>query len=136
MLKSVAVVFGVIFLVIGVLGFFPEVTFEGKLLGVFHVNTAHNLIHVLTGVVAILCGAVGGCAPRLFFKIFGVIYALVAILGFYYGEQPILGIIANNMADNLFHVIVAAFALYLGFGCCGTKPGCCHGDSCDTKPRQ
>jgi hypothetical protein len=136
MLKSVAVVFGVIVFAIGVLGFIPQVTEEGKLLGIFHVNDAHNLIHVLTGLIGIYCGTKGECASRLFFKVFGVVYAMIAALGFYYGDLPILGVIANNSADNILHVVIAVVALYLGFGCCGAQSGCCNGGSCSTKPKE
>ena len=51
-----------------------------------------------------------------FFKIFGVVYGLVAVLGFFAGDQPLLGIIAHNMADMWLHVAIAAVSLYLGFG--------------------
>ena len=51
----------------------------------------------------------------MFFRIFGVIYALVAALGIYSGEHPMLGLIANNYADVGLHAVIAAVALYLGF---------------------
>jgi hypothetical protein len=89
------------------------------ILGIFHVNDIHNWIHILTGVVSILCGINSEHASRLFFQIFGIVYGLVAILGFFYGDQPILGMVANNLADAILHVVIAVAALYLGFGCCG-----------------
>lgn len=116
MLKRIAVVFGVVMLVVGALGFVPAVTPAGKLLGIFEVNTAHNLVHVLTGVVGIAVGMASEQASRLFFQIFGVVYALVAVAGFYYGDQPLLGIVSNNMPDAVLHVVIAVVALYLGFG--------------------
>jgi len=45
-----------------------------------------------------------------------VIYGLVAVLGFFYGDAPLLGIVANNAADSVLHVVIAVVALYLGFG--------------------
>lgn len=116
MLKTCAIVFGVIMLIVGILGFIPEATPRGLLLGLFHINPPHNWIHILTGIVAILCGATSEHASRLFFQIFGIVYGLVAILGFFYGDRPIFGIIANNLADAILHVIIAVFSLYLGFG--------------------
>jgi hypothetical protein len=116
MLKTIAIIFGVIMLGIGVLGFFPQFTPRDMLLGIFHVNNIHNLIHIATGVVAILCGLYSFPASRVYFQAFGIIYGVVAILGFFYGDRPILGLIANNMADTWLHVAIAAIALYLGFG--------------------
>jgi hypothetical protein len=116
MLKKAAIALGVVFVAVGLLGFVSAVTPNGKLLGVFEVNTAHNLVHLATGVVALLVGFVSEAAARLFFQVFGVIYAVVAALGFFYGNQPLLGVVANNMADAWLHVVIAVVALYLGFG--------------------
>jgi hypothetical protein len=85
------------------------------LLGVLHVNAAHNVVHLLTGAVALWASTAGESASKLFFQVFGAVYGLVALLGFMYGDQPILGLVANNRADAWFHLIVAAISLYLGF---------------------
>jgi hypothetical protein len=52
---------------------------------------------------------------RMFFEIFGLVCALVAILGFLKSEGPILGYISNNMPDVWLHVVLAAAMLFLGF---------------------
>ena len=115
-LKQIAIIFGVIFVVVGVLGWVPPVNPGGKLLGLFDVNAAHNFVHLATGIVAIIAGAAGEKASRIFFQVFGVIYGLVAVLGFYSGDQPLLGIVSNNAANSVLHVVIAIVALYLGFG--------------------
>jgi len=103
MIKGAAVLFGLVFLVVGILGFVPAVrpNVNGMpmLLGIFHVNTAHNIVHLASGAVFLVCGLAGTGPSRTFFRIFGVVYALVAVLGFYSGDQPILGFISNNMAN-------------------------------------
>lgn len=111
-----AKVFGAVFLAIGVLGFVPGIPNDGHLLGIFHVNALHNLIHIASGAVALFAGYSSARASRMYFQIFGVVYALVTVLGFITGEGHILGLVANNMADNLLHVVIASTALYLGFG--------------------
>ncbi len=116
MLKTIAVIFGIILLIVGILGFIPAVTPEGYLLDLFHVNPAHNWIHLITGIIALICGFTSRKSSRLFFQIFGVIYAIVALLGIYYVDRPILGFIANNVADVILHIVIAVIALYLGFG--------------------
>lgn len=115
MLKTSAIIFGIVMLAVGILGFVPQAIPGDMLLGIFHINLIHNIIHIATGAVAILCGLAGWYPSRVFFQVFGVIYALVAILGFYYMDRPILGLVANNMADNILHVVIAAISLYLGF---------------------
>jgi hypothetical protein len=51
-----AVLFGVAFLVIGILGFVPAVTKDQMLLGIFHVNTADTWLHVAIAAVSLLLG--------------------------------------------------------------------------------
>jgi hypothetical protein len=116
MLKQLSVLFGVVFLLVGALGFVPGVAPNEHLLGIFHVNAAHNVVHLLTGAVALACGLTSAYASQLFFRIFGVVYGLVAVLGFVMGDQPLLGIISNNRADAWLHTGIAALSLFLGFG--------------------
>lgn len=116
-LQKILIAFGVIFLAIGVLGFIPAVAPNGMLLGLFHVNLVHNIIHLATGAIALIVAfSKCGCfTPRCFFKAFGIVYGLVAILGFWYGNAAIFGIIANNLADAFLHLAIAVISLYLGF---------------------
>jgi hypothetical protein len=117
MAKTMAVLFGIVFLLIGILGFVPAVTKDDMLLGIFHVNAAHNFVHLLSGVAALICGMTGIGASRTYFKIFGVVYGLVAVLGFMNpGEHTmLLGLISNNTADTWLHVAIAAVSLIIGF---------------------
>lgn len=115
MLNRIAVAFGVVLVAVGALGLVPALVPDGKLLGLFEVNTLHNVVHLVTGLVALAVGINGDVASRTFFRVFGVIYALVAVLGLVYGEQPLLGLVANNYADVGLHAVIALAALYLGF---------------------
>lgn len=121
MLKTVAKIFGVVLIMIGILGFVPAFTPNNHLFGVFHVDTLHNFIHLGSGITALLAGFISVRAARLYFQIFGVIYALVALLGLVYMDNDILGILANNMADVLLHIVIAGSALALGFSSFGQK---------------
>ena len=120
MVKTAAILFGIVFLAIGILGFVPSITTDMNgmpmLLGIFHVNTLHNVVHLASGAVALLCGMSGAGASRTYFRIFGVIYLLVAILGFYPDGTMILGMLSNNPADTWLHVAIAVVSLFLGFG--------------------
>jgi hypothetical protein len=115
MVKTMAVLFGVVFLVIGILGFVPAVTKDHMLLGIFHVNAAHNVVHLLSGAVALFAGMTSVGASRTYFRIFGIVYGLVAVLGFFVGDGMLLGLISNNTADTWLHVAIAAVSLILGF---------------------
>jgi len=106
-------IFGIVLLAVGILGFVPGIASAGMLLGIFMVDGMHNIVHILTGVLAIVVAMGSGSYARLYFKVFGVVYALVAILGLIMGGN-VLGMMMNT-ADNLLHVLIAAFALYVGF---------------------
>lgn len=114
MVKAAAILFGIVFLAVGILGFVPAVT-TNEMLWKFHVNPAHNFVHLASGVVFLICGMVGAGASRTFFRIFGLVYALVAVLGFRTGDGLLLGLISNNTADTWLHVVLAAAMLFLGF---------------------
>lgn len=116
MVRTMAKVFGVVFLLIGVLGFVPAATPDDNLLGLFHVDAVHNIIHLASGAVALWAGMTSYRYSKLYFQIFGIVYALVAVLGLFVGDGEILGLVANNMADVALHVLIAASALSLGFG--------------------
>jgi len=115
MLKTVANLFGIVFLLVGILGFVPGITNDQMLLGIFHVNAAHNVVHLLSGAVALWAGMTSTAYARTYFRVFGIIYALVALLGFFVGNGLLLGLISNNMADTWLHVVIAVAALLLGF---------------------
>jgi hypothetical protein len=120
MLKNAAIATGVVFLLIGILGFIDALTPDGKLLGIFMVDGTHNAVHILSGLAA-LAASTRRDWSRLFFQVMGVVYALVTVLGFIAGDGgSVLGLFHVNMADNLLHLVLAAAFLYLGFG---TKAG-------------
>lgn len=115
MIKTAAVLFGIVFILVGILGFVPGVTDNEMLLGIFHVNAAHNVVHLLSGAAALFAGMTSAGAARIYFRVFGAIYGLVAVLGFMMGDGMLLGLISNNTADTWLHVVIAAVSLLLGF---------------------
>ncbi len=108
--------FGIVFVLIGILGFIPGITMNGHLLGIFHVDTAHNVVHLLSGIIALWVAVTSTNAARMYFRVFGIIYGVIMILGFIQNSDTVLGLIANNMADNFLHLVIAALSLWIGFG--------------------
>lgn len=121
MIKRLAVVFGVVFILVGIMGFIPAVapvdaeTGHAHLLGIFAVNAGHNWVHILSGVAALVAGFMSAAASRTYFRVFGVIYGLVTILGFFVGRGELLGFMAHNVADVALHLAISIVALFLGF---------------------
>lgn len=118
MAKTFVTILGVIFIVAGIAGFIDPLSPDGKVFGLFFVGepgTLHNLIHLLSGAVALAAVSSGEAAARLYAQVFGVVYALVTILGFIVGEGEIVGLVPINQADNVLHLGIAAGLLYFGF---------------------
>ena len=126
--RNAAFVLGVIFLIIGVLGYVPNPlvghTSDGTQ-AFFATNNTHNLVHIISGIVLLL-GVYTALTPGLALKIMGIVYALVAVLGFIMpGEGGMmLGMIDMGSPpthDNLLHVVLAIVLLAAGFGIAGTR---------------
>ncbi|MDB5168359.1 MAG: rane protein, partial [Candidatus Saccharibacteria bacterium] len=84
-------------------------------LGIFEVNGVHNVIHLVSGIAALLASKTYRYS-KLYFQVFGIVYGLVTLLGIFSGDNAILGIVAHNVADIFLHLIITAAALYFGFG--------------------
>lgn len=112
-IKIWALLFGMLLIVIGILGFIPSIASNGQMLNLFTVNWIQNLVHIVTGVIALFV-ATSSYSARIFFKIFGILYLFLGLLGvLVHGEFVALQL---NTADNIFHFIIGILAIYLGFG--------------------
>lgn len=111
-----AVILGYFFLLLGILGFIPGITTAGGyLLGIFHVNAVHNIVHLLTGGVFLWAGRKSECSALRTFQVFTFVYGLITLVGLFYVSSMMIGPMAINFADTLFHAAVTVFALYYGF---------------------
>jgi predicted tellurium resistance membrane protein TerC len=123
--KAVALALGVVFLLVGVLGFIPSLTPGDQLLGIFAVNAVHSIVHLLVGVLGIVAAYTGFSRP--FNQVIGLVYLLIGVLGFIPGltmdGMMLLGLVHINLADNLLHVVVGVAAAFVGFALAGSpKP--------------
>ncbi|WP_427016932.1 DUF4383 domain-containing protein [Pseudarthrobacter sp. P1] len=116
--KLLATVFGAVYLLVGVLGFFVTsgigfFASEGANLIVFAVNPLHNIIHLLIGAALLSAGLKSVAASKAVNTTVGGVYLLVGIVGlFLIGSS--LNIIALNGADNVLHLASAVVLLGVG----------------------
>lgn len=120
--SNVAKVFGIVLLLVGLLGFVsnplvgdPGAAGEGALFGT---NLLHNLVHVVSGLVAIWAGFLSGSPERhsrAYNLGFGAVYALVTVLGVL-APELMLDLLAINTEDNLLHLAIALVLLGVGLG--------------------
>ncbi|WP_158894422.1 DUF4383 domain-containing protein [Amycolatopsis anabasis] len=123
--QLVAAVVGVVFLLVGILGFIPGVTtnydtmtFAGHhsqamLLGVFAVSILHNLVHLAFGVAG-LAAATSVAGARGFLVGGGIIYLLLWIYGLVIDHDSSANFVPLNTADNWLHLLLAVGMIALG----------------------
>ena len=118
MAKTVAKIMGVVLLLVGILGFTHVLDALGAHIGPAH--TAHNLVHVVTGVLALyfgFAGTLGGA--KTFCTVFGLVYLLLGIVGLAMGDLH-LGPLVLGKVDHGIHLLVGA--LFLGGGLITRNP--------------
>jgi uncharacterized membrane protein HdeD (DUF308 family) len=117
MAKAICKVLGVVFLIVGLLGFISP-----HLLGM-HLSSAHNIIHLISAALALYFGFVASpSAARTFSLIIGAIYLLLGALGFITPgivsallqahETP--GRVYSLAADNIVHLLLGGVFLIAG----------------------
>ncbi|KXK08107.1 MAG: hypothetical protein UZ21_OP11001000707 [Microgenomates bacterium OLB22] len=108
--------FGIVFLVVGVLGFFMN-----PLFGVFETDAMQNSLHIVIGLAGLYLSMQGETGAMTYGKLFGIGMAVITVLGFVLPGGDILGLFRVNMADNYLHVVLSVALLYLGFARIRTK---------------
>jgi hypothetical protein len=98
---------GIVFLLLGLLGFFIT-----HLFGIFHLDTTHNVIHLAVGILGLLAAANEGYAFR-FSQLLGIVYMVMAVLGVF--VKDLFGMMHVGLAENVLHFVVGAIALYFGY---------------------
>ncbi len=113
----VALVFGVVYLLVGLAGFvltgfsgFADPA-AGKTLLLFDVNPLHNIVHLAIGAALVLASRRLGAA-RATNGTIGAVYLLVGVLGLFIASpsSPV-NILALNGADNVLHLASALVLL-------------------------
>ncbi len=113
-----SLVFGAILLLVGILGFVADSSFnagsnvEGSNFIAFEVNGWHNLVHIASGALGLALWR-NAATARTFALGFGIVYAIVTLWGFIDGNS-VLGLIPVNAADNVLHLLIAAAGIAAG----------------------
>jgi hypothetical protein len=119
--RIVAVAFGAVYVLVGLLGFFAtsNVGFVspdgGLLLGIFEVNPLHNVAHLLIGAALLIAGLSNVSAAKGTNTTIGAVYLVLGIIGFFI-ENTAANILALNTADHFLHLLSAVVLLAVGLG--------------------
>jgi hypothetical protein len=123
MLKRLAMIFGAIFVLTGLLGFLPNPLLG--LDGFFRTNGAHNIAHLVIGAILMVASTQGERAAWISLITFGVVYLLLAIMGYAAigaeGHANLLGIVHVNGNDNWLHGLLGVVLIVSALGARGTS---------------
>ncbi len=136
--RTFALIMGIVLLLSGIAGFIPGLVTHvepvtgpapgatgaattadvvdagGYLLGLFPVNTLHNLVHVVWGLFGIVAYRSFRNA-RTFAQATAVVYAVLTVFGLIPGLNTTFGLIPLYGHDVWLHALIAIVSAYFGF---------------------
>jgi hypothetical protein len=125
-LQKAAAAVGIVFILVGILGFIPGITSQygemkmagmdsqAKLVGIFQVSILHNLVHLAFGVAGILMARKFSTA-RTFLVGGGAIYLVLWIYGLVINQTTNANFVPVNTADNWLHFVLGVGMIAVGF---------------------
>jgi arginine exporter protein ArgO len=123
--QKAALAVGIVFLLVGVLGFIPGVTTnydqlefasadsEAMLLGVFQVSILHNIVHLLFGVLGLVM-ARSASGARTYLVFGGIVYLVLFLYGLLVGQDSAANFVPVNTADDILHLLLGIGMILLG----------------------
>ena len=123
--KSFALVLGVGFIIAGIAGFFPtpadpppgltQTHGFGHALGILPINTLHNIVHLLFGLIGIAAWRGTIMGAKSYAQMVAIVYGLLVVLGLIPQTNTTFGLIPIYGADVWLHAVIAAASAYFGF---------------------
>lgn len=110
--RTVAAIFGVVYLVAGIAGFI----LTSPLFGLFEVNTLHSIVHVLIG-AALLYAMMNAATAVMANRWIGILLLVLGVLGFFVANPANLIPIGGN--DVWLHL--ASGVVLLGVSLMGSE---------------
>ena len=115
--QVVALVFGTVYLVVGVLGFLPFLggsytQTPNNLLGLVPINLLHNIVHLIIGVAGIAAAATVANS-RMYLKTFGIVLLALGVVGIF--VQNPFQLVPIGGFDVAIHLATGAVLTYFGF---------------------
>ena len=116
--KTSALIIGLIFIAVGLLGFIDNPIIGTSDKAIFHADTMHNAVHIGSGILFLLFALAAPGSASGFLIIFGIVYLAIGVLGLIsFGTQgmgKVLGILHVNGADNILHVVLGVVIFIAG----------------------
>ncbi|HLO79301.1 MAG TPA: DUF4383 domain-containing protein [Magnetospirillum sp.] len=125
--RTFALILGIVFLAVGILGFVPQLltmppnqpplmveAAHGALFGLFPVNAVHNAVHLAFGIWGVVVWR-DFAASRVYARSVAVIYAVLTVLGLIPVTSTLFGLAPLHGNDVWLHAVLAIASAYFGF---------------------
>lgn len=116
--KTAALLFGLTFLAVGLLGFIDNPIIGTSDQAIFHADAIHNIVHIASRALFLLIALAAPGAAATVLIVFGLVYLLLGVLGFINigsdGMTTLLGVLHVNGADNYLHIGLGVAILLAG----------------------
>jgi hypothetical protein len=109
--KAYAAVFGIVYTLVGAVGFAVAPTMATANLIIFPVNAVHNAVHIVFGLAGIAAWLTG--REVIYCRVAAVLFAILTLAGFL--PQPLLGLVPLGGADIVLHALTAVLAGVAGW---------------------
>ncbi len=116
MARTVAAVFGAVYLLVGIIGF----VMDSPLFGLFPVNALHNIVHIVLGAI-LLYGSMSNAAAIQTTRGVGGLLVVLGLLGFI---DPFTDLVPLGGNDVWLHLASGVILLAAGF----------MGETAETRP--
>ena len=116
--KTGALIWAFAFIAVGALGFIDNPIIGGSESAMFHADTVHNCVHLVSGVLFLLVALAAPGSAKGFLILFGIVYLGLGVLGIIQfgteGMGKLLGFLHVNPADNYLHIALGALIALTG----------------------
>jgi hypothetical protein len=109
--KTYALIFGVVYTLVGIVGFFVAPTMATHDLLIFPVNVLHNIVHLLVGLAGL--GAYFANRSIEYSRGNAILFAILAVAGFL--PQPLLGLVPLGGWDIALHAATGILGAIAGW---------------------
>lgn len=124
--RTFAMIFGIVFLLVGIAGFVPQLLQEPQggemamdgdhkmLLGMFAVNLMHNVVHVIFGLWGLAASrSLGGSV--MYARGVAIIYAVLTVMGLVPSMDDMFGLVPLHGNNVWLHAALALVGAYFGW---------------------
>ena len=125
-IQKFAWVYALMFFILGSLSYIPFINdANGVTLGIFKLEWYDNLLHYASGAWAAVAAWRSFKDSTFYFKLFGIIYGLDGVMGFFLGQGYLdAGIFLKGITPldwgfkffaNIPHIAIGGIAVFIGF---------------------